>query len=261
MTPSPECDRQRAIRRRYCKRLFDLAGALLALLLTSPLCISALIAVWIHDRRNPIFVSNRVGLHGRTFRFYKIRTMVPGAHANEVDTTIAGDCRVTAVGTWIRSWKLDELPQFVHVIKGEMSLVGPRPNVFREVVLYTPEERGLLEIEPGITDFASIVFADLGSALADAPDPNIAYNQLVRPWKSRLGLHYVKCRSVALDAKLVLYTMTALMLRQWTLRKLSRELRKTGAPEDLWRFVLRDTPLRPQPPPGSDSVVTSRSSH
>jgi lipopolysaccharide/colanic/teichoic acid biosynthesis glycosyltransferase len=240
------------------KRLFDLGGALLALLLTLPLSTVALLAVWLYDRRNPLFVSERIGLRGEVLRFLKIRTMTPGASASGVDTTIAGDPRITPVGRWIRAWKIDELPQFVHVIAGDMSLVGPRPNVAREVVLYTQEERGLLAVPPGITDFASIVFADLAAVLANAADPNIAYNQLVRPWKSRLGLHYVQHRSLGLDVRLVFYTVSVLFARRWTLIRLSQELRRTGAPEDLCRFVLRDAPLEPVPPPGSDVIVTTR---
>ncbi len=240
------------------KRLFDLTTALAAFLLSSPLFVAAIVAVWLYDRRNPFFVSERVGLHGRPMRFLKIRTMTPGANSNAVDTTVQGDPRVTPVGRWIRAVKLDELPQLLHVIAGSMSLVGPRPNVAREVALYTHEERRLLTVAPGVTDFASIVFADLASALANAADANIAYNQLVRPWKSRLGLHYVDHGSVAVDIRLVFYTVTALVARQWTLRRLSDLLRSTRAPEDLCRFVLRDAPLTPLPPPGADSIVTSR---
>src|SRR2546421_9553898 len=133
--------------------------------------------------------------------------MVPHA-SSTVDTTVAGDPRITPVGKYIRATKLDELPQFVHVLSGRMSLIGPRPNVPREVELYTAEERELLSVRPGITDIASIVFADLADALADASDPNIAYNQLVRPWKSRLGLHYVRSASFGNDVRIICYTVS-----------------------------------------------------
>jgi lipopolysaccharide/colanic/teichoic acid biosynthesis glycosyltransferase len=224
-----------------------------------PLLAIAAAAVWLYDRESPWYISERVGWRGRPFRFLKIRTMVPQASSSAVDTTVAGDPRVTPVGRFIRALKLDELPQFLHVLTGRMSMVGPRPNVPREVALYTPEERGLLTVRPGITDIASIVFADLGNALAHVSDPNIGYNQLVRPWKSRLGLHYVRSASFADDVCIVCYTVSVLFARRWTLARLSSLLRRSGAPEDLCRFVLRDQPLRPMPPPGADTIVTSRS--
>jgi len=240
------------------KRSFDLVTASCALLLTLPPLLLSMAAVWLYDRASPLYICERVGLAGRPFRFVKIRTMVPRASANAVDTTVAGDPRVTAVGRLIRALKFDELPQFLHVLTGRMSMVGPRPNVPREVALYTSAERGLLAVRPGITDIASIVFADLAHALGEAADPNIAYNQLVRPWKSRLGLHYVRCASLANDLRIISYTVSVLFARRWTLGRVSSLLCRTGAPADLCRFVLREEPLRPVPPPGADAIVTSR---
>jgi lipopolysaccharide/colanic/teichoic acid biosynthesis glycosyltransferase len=241
------------------KRTLDLLAAGSALLLTLPVSMAAVAAVWLCDGANPLYVSERVGRHGRPFRFLKIRTMVPYAAASAVDTTVAGDPRVTRVGRCIRALKLDELPQLLHVLSGRMSMVGPRPNVPREVALYTPEERALLAVRPGITDLSSIVFADLGDALREAADPNIAYNQLVRPWKSRLGLHYVRSASLGNDVRIIFYTVSVLCARRWTLGRLSALLRRSGAPADLSRFVLREEPLRPASPPGADAIVTSRS--
>jgi len=241
------------------KRPLDLLGASLALLLTSPLLLFALLSVWLSDGASPLYVSERIGLNGQPFRFLKIRTMIPRAAASGVDTTVASDPRITSAGRWIRALKLDELPQFVHVLSGRMSMVGPRPNVPREVALYTAEERGLLTVRPGITDVASIVFADLAGALQDAADPNVAYNQLVRPWKSRLGLHYVHCASLGADLRIFFFTVTVLFARRWTLQRVAVLLHNTGATEDLCRFVLREEPLRPLPPPGASEIVTSRS--
>lgn len=241
------------------KRLLDLLGAGCALVISSPVLLVAAAAVWVYDLHKPWYISLRVGWRAVPFRFIKVRTMVPDAAASALDTTVAGDTRLTPVGRLVRALKVDELPQFLHVLSGRMSMVGPRPNVPREVALYTSEERGLLAVRPGITDIASIVFADLGDALAHAADPNIAYNQLVRPWKSRLGLHYVRCASLSNDLRIICYTITVLVARRWTLGRLSMLLRRSGAPEDLCRFVLRDAPLRPTPPPGADAIVTSRS--
>lgn len=250
-----------AIGPRSCypgQRVFDIAAAAAALLLTLPLSLLALAAVWLSDGGNPLYVSERVGWHGQQFRFLKIRTMVSQASVSAVDTTVAGDPRVTAVGRWVRALKLDELPQLLHVLSGRMSMVGPRPNVRREVALYTAAERDLLTVRPGITDIASIVFADLADALGGVTDPNIAYNQLVRPWKSRLALHYLHCVTLGNDVRIICYTVTAMVARRYTLRRLSGLLHRTGAPEDLCRFVLREQPLRPTPPPGSETIVTSR---
>jgi lipopolysaccharide/colanic/teichoic acid biosynthesis glycosyltransferase len=241
------------------KRLLDFLCTIVALLLSAPLLLLAVIAVFVYDWRSPWYISERVGRQGIPFRFVKIRTMVPQASVSAVDTTIAGDPRITPVGRLIRAAKLDELPQFLHVLSGSMSIVGPRPNVAREVVLYTAEERALLSVSPGITDLASIVFADLGDALAGVADPNIAYNQLVRPWKSRLGLHYVQHAKLSDDLRIICYTVTVLFARKWTLQRVSALLRRAGASDELCEFVLRKHPLKPLAPPGAEAIVMSRS--
>ena len=240
------------------KRPFDLIGGALGLIVTSPLIVLALLLVALGDGRNPLYVSERIGRHGRSFRFIKIRTMIPNAAASRVDTTIAGDARLLPAGKLIRRFKLDELPQFWHVLRGEMSLVGPRPNVPREVALYTQEERRLLEVRPGITDFSSIVFADLAEVLANSADANIAYNQLVRPWKSELGLHYLQNMSLWQDFKLTLYTVSSMFARRWTLRRIVQDLRAGGARQELCELATRTHPLAPRPPPGGTAIVTSR---
>ena len=240
------------------KRGIDLVVGFGCALIAAPLVLLICLLVWLGDRRNPLFISERVGRCGRVFRFIKIRTMVPGANRNAVDTTIAGDPRVLPLGNFIRALKFDELPQFWHVLTGDMSLVGPRPNVPREVAIYTAVERGLLEARPGITDYSSIVFADLADVLSGSADANISYSQLVRPWKSRLGLHYVATMTPLGDLRLVLYTVTAMFWREWTLGRIARDLERSGAPADLTRFARRHDPLVPLPPPGADALVTSR---
>jgi lipopolysaccharide/colanic/teichoic acid biosynthesis glycosyltransferase len=240
------------------KRALDLLVGSACFLIAAPIVALLCILVWLGDGHNPLFVSARVGRGGRVFRFIKIRTMVPNANRNAVDTTIAGDPRVLPIGKLIRALKFDELPQFWHVLTGEMSLVGPRPNVPREVAIYTPVERGLLGVRPGITDYSSIVFADLGEVLAGAADANIAYNQLVRPWKSRLGLHYVESMTPGGDLRLIMYTVTAILWREWTLGRIARDLERSNAPAELVRFARRHDALVPLPPPGADAPVTSR---
>ena len=176
-----------------------------------------------------------------------------------VDSTLADDPRITGIGHFIRKFKLDEFTQLWNVLKGDMSLVGPRPNVKRETDLYTDVEKELLDVKPGITDFSSIVFSDENDILKDSKDPDIDYNQLIRPWKSRLGLLYVEHRSFLLDCALVLLTVVALFSREKALWGVNRLLMLLDAPADAIRVSKRKDVLVPFPPPGLDSVVTSRS--
>jgi lipopolysaccharide/colanic/teichoic acid biosynthesis glycosyltransferase len=240
------------------KRLIDFTAALAGLLLASPLLIPVMIAVWLQDYHSPFYIAPRVGRGGRLFPMVKLRSMVVNADKSGVDSTGAADKRITAVGRFIRRYKLDELTQLWNVLVGDMSLVGPRPNVKRETDLYTSVEQKLLTMRPGITDFASIVFADEGDILADKPDPDLAYNQLIRPWKSRLGIFYVEQQTVFLDLRLCALTIKAIANRNGALASVSRLLRTMDAPSDLTRIASRVDPLVPLPPPGSNQVVMSR---
>ena len=154
--------------------------------------------------------------------------------------------------------KFDELLQFVNVLKGEMSVVGPRPQLRREAALYTPVERKLFNVRPGITDFSSIVFSDLERIVAPEPDPDIAYNQLVRPWKSRLGLVYVEKHSLAVDVAVIALTVLNAVWRRGTLMLISAILRRLDADPEVAAVARRERKLTPAPPPGSDAIVTSR---
>ena len=188
----------------------------------------------------------------------KFRSMVKNADRAGIDSTSANDQRITGIGRFIRRLKIDELPQLWNVAKGDMSLVGPRPNVVREVDLYTAEERHLLDARPGITDLASIVFADEGDILADKPDPDIAYNQLIRPGKSRLGLFYVDNRTTLMDLRILRLTVTNSLNRERALQAVSTLLGRAGAPDDLVRLATREDDLVAAPPPGADAIVTTR---
>jgi lipopolysaccharide/colanic/teichoic acid biosynthesis glycosyltransferase len=242
----------------WLKRLFDVAASLLGLLLASPVLLPTMFLVWRQDGHSPFYIAPRVSSGGGLFRMVKLRSMVKGADRSGVDSTKANDMRITAVGHFIRRYKLDELTQLWNVLLGDMSIVGPRPNVKRETDLYTPVEQGLLRIRPGITDFASIVFADEGEILAPYPDPDLAYNQLIRPWKSRLGLFYVEHRSFMLDIRLCMLTAWCIVDRAGALRRVAKRLQVLGAEEALVRVALRKDALRPTPPPGAASVVTAR---
>jgi lipopolysaccharide/colanic/teichoic acid biosynthesis glycosyltransferase len=240
------------------KRLFDIVASALGLLAASPVLLPVMLLVWWQDKHSPFYVAGRVGKGGREFRMVKLRSMVVNADKTGVDSTGANDKRITPVGHFIRRFKLDELTQLWNVLMGDMSMVGPRPNVKRETDLYTPAERRLLEVKPGITDVASIVFSDEGDILADQADPDIAYNQLIRPGKSMLGLFYIEHRSFLVDVRLCWLTAIAIISRRRGLDGVQALLRGLGAGADLLRIAARNEPLIPLPPPGGDHVVTSR---
>src|SRR3979409_1917469 len=176
---------------RALKRAVDVAASSVGLLLASPLLLIACASIWVEDRHSPFYVAPRIGQRGRTFRMVKLRSMTVRADRTGVDSTAQDDPRITRVGRVLRRFKLDEGSQLWNVLRGDMSMVGPRPQVARDVRLYTAVERHLLDAPPGITDFASIVFADEGAVLEGSSDPDLLYNQIIRPWKSRLGLHYI----------------------------------------------------------------------
>lgn len=234
------------------KRLFDFIVSGTLLLFLAPFLILIAAAIFLYDFHSPLYIAERVGKQGRPFRIVKLRSMVVNADKTGVTSTSAMDSRITPVGRYVRALKLDELMQFWNVFKGEMSLVGPRPNVASDVKLYTALERGLLAVRPGITDFASIVFADEGEILKPHGDANKAYNELIRPWKNRLALFYLDNPSLFLDIKLVLITALAVISRERALDAVVGELRKLNAPEELVQVSRRIEPLEPSLPPGWD---------
>lgn len=240
------------------KRMFDVVFSFIALGLAMPVLIPIMVLTWIQDFHFPVYASHRIGKGGRHFLFFKIRTMVPDESLTLVDTTTARDPRITAFGHLVRAYKLDELPQFVNVLRGHMSIVGPRPNVKRETDLYTEAERKLLSVKPGITDMASIMFSNLAERLSESKDPNLDYNQLIRPWKSRLGLLYVENQSFWLDLEVVGLTAVSFISRSGAVMGVAKILRRIGAPDEVQQIVLGERTLSPYPPPGSDQVVMSR---
>lgn len=231
---------------------------MVGLVLATPILLPVIFLVWWQDRNSPFYIAPRVGKNGRPFMMVKLRSMVINADKLCVDSTSTSDKRITAIGRFIRCYKLDEVTQLWNVFKGDMSLVGPRPNVKRETDLYTAIERRLLEVNPGITDISSIVFSDEGDILKDQEDPDITYNQLIRPGKSALGLLYIENQSVWLDIKLCILTVIAILSRERALTSLQDIMKDINAPEDLRQLAQRRLPLVPRPPPGSDRIVTSR---
>ncbi|CAE6695116.1 Exopolysaccharide production protein ExoY [Nitrospira defluvii] len=192
------------------KRLCDVLVASVLLLLLSPLLlVIALVITW--SDGGPVFYrAPRVGLRGQSFRMLKFRTMVQHADRLGGPSTPDGDPRVTPIGRWLRKHKLDELPQLFNVCGGTMSLVGPRPEVQHYVDLYSEEERVILTVRPGLTDWASLWNIDEGALLKGSPDPEKVYLETIRPVKLRLQLAYVRQRSFGTDLRILLHTAIAL---------------------------------------------------
>jgi lipopolysaccharide/colanic/teichoic acid biosynthesis glycosyltransferase len=237
------------------KRWFDFLAALVGLaLLAVPLALIAL-AIWIEDRESPFFCGQRVARGGGDFRMVKFRTMIPNAWKSGVNSTAAGDRRITRVGGLLRKAKLDELPQLWNVLKGDMSLVGPRPQVRTDANLYTSEERKMLLIRPGITDLASIVFADEGEILSGSADPDLLYNQIIRPWKSRLALLYAERRTLLNDLQILFLTLLSAASRERALRGVLAILKSWGADPLLLSMASRTTTLAPWPAPGASEIA------
>ncbi len=193
------------------KRLFDLAITIPGVLVLSPLLLA--VALWVKwDSPGPVlFRQLRVGKGGRLFQVLKFRTMGVGAEAKGPKITVDRDSRITRSGTFMRRHKLDELPQLINVLKGEMSLVGPRPEVPEYVEKYPPHVRDVvLSIAPGITDLASIRFKDEMALLAGVSDPEKTYVEEILPQKLDIYQQYVLERSLWLDMRLICRTFTAI---------------------------------------------------
>jgi lipopolysaccharide/colanic/teichoic acid biosynthesis glycosyltransferase len=195
------------------KRTIDLILAMLGVILLSPV-LTAVALLIRFDSRGPIFYRGvRIGRYGKPFRIFKFRTMVEDAEKLGGASTPEDDPRVTRIGRFLRKYKLDELPQILNVISGEMSLVGPRPQVLWAVKLYTQEERTILNVRPGITDYASVRFRDEGEILRGSANPDKDYLEKIHPEKMRLSLEYVRKQSLWLDCKILLKTVGAVVLR------------------------------------------------
>ena len=240
------------------KRIFDITFSSLGLIIVIPLITPFIFLIWLQDFENPFYIADRVGLNFKKFKIIKLRSMIVKADKSKVDSTSANDPRITKVGAIIRKLKLDELTQLFNVFKGEMSFVGPRPNVERETNLYSNKEKELLKVKPGITDFASIVFSDESEILKGYQNPDIAYNQLIRPRKNFLALTYIKNKSITLDIKIILLTIFAFINKRKTLSLIVRILRSYETPEEIIGMARRNNKLTPMAPPGLKDIIYSR---
>jgi lipopolysaccharide/colanic/teichoic acid biosynthesis glycosyltransferase len=195
------------------KRLFDLLVSFCGLALLSPVLLYVALAIRREDGGPVFYRGERTGRGGRSFRIFKFRTMVVDAEKLGAASTADDDPRITRAGRRLRKYKLDELPQLINVLTGDMSLVGPRPEVKRYTDLYAGEEKAILSVRPGITDWASIWNSDEGALLAGQADPDRYYEEHIRPEKIRLQLRYVRERSFRTDVRILLETLRVILRR------------------------------------------------
>ncbi len=195
------------------KRTFDMVASLLALSLLLPMMLVLALAVALTSPGGASFRQVRVGRHGRPFELLKFRSMRPGSEARGQITVGERDPRITGVGHFLRRTKLDELPQLINILMGDMSVVGPRPEVPKYVALYSPEQRAVLTVRPGLTSLASIAYINENEVLGRSADPERTYVDEVMPAKLALDLKYVREQSVMLDMTIIARTALRLFSR------------------------------------------------
>ena len=192
-------------------RFFDLLFSFLGLIVLSPFFLLMALLIAADSRGGVFYCQTRVGKNGKDFRLYKFRTMASGSDKKGLITVGAKDARITKVGYFLRKYKLDELPQLINVLKGEMSLVGPRPEVRKYVEMYTPEQRRVLSVRPGITDYASIEYVDENRILGEAEDPDKAYIEKIMPDKIRYNMRYIEHKGVGEYFKIIFLTFWSIV--------------------------------------------------
>ncbi len=189
------------------KRLFDIVCSFFGLVILSPLFIFLSLWVGLSSRGGVFYKQQRVGLNGRNFTLYKFRSMATGSDKKGLLTVGGKDSRITKAGYFIRKYKLDELPQLFNVLKGDMSFVGPRPEVRKYVDMYSEEQRRVLSVRPGITDIASMKYRNENDLLAKAENPEQYYIDVIMPDKLALNLNYIDTRNFFRDIKLIFRTI------------------------------------------------------
>jgi lipopolysaccharide/colanic/teichoic acid biosynthesis glycosyltransferase len=239
------------------KRSFDVVTAFTGLLIFSPILLAITLAIWLQDYGSPFYIAPRAARGGGFFEMIKFRSMVVNADKIGGSTTAATDRRITPIGRFVRSYKIDEIIQLWNVLRGDMSLVGPRPQALADARLYTTAESRMLTVRPGITDGASIVFADEGEILRGSRDADLLYNRIIRPWKSRLALAYMDHQSFWTDLWIVLLTFIVIVSRPAALRSVGKLLRGWKIDPLVIRIAARQSPLVPYPPPGAAEVVNT----
>lgn len=193
------------------KRIFDILFSFHLLLFLFPFLLIVALLIKFYDWGPVFYKAPRVGKNGKVFKMYKFRSMVMNADKIGPSSTTRTDPRITPMGRFLRKTKLDEIPQFINVLIGNMSIVGPRPDVKQFTDMFTPEEQAILSVKPGITDYASIWNSDEAKILEGAEDPDKAYMELIWPEKKRLQLKYVKEHSFRADIRIIILTLRAIL--------------------------------------------------
>jgi lipopolysaccharide/colanic/teichoic acid biosynthesis glycosyltransferase len=189
------------------KRIFDLISALIGMLVLLPILFGIWLLIVMNSRGGGFYRQVRVGKNGSNFKLWKFRTMSLGADKGSLLTVGGRDPRITSVGYYLRKYKLDELPQLINVILGNMSLVGPRPEVRKYVDLYSPEQLLVLSVKPGITDYASIQYSNENELLAQSLNPEQTYIQEIMPAKLNLNLKYIQEQNLRVDIAIIVKTI------------------------------------------------------
>lgn len=187
-------------------RVLDIFFSFLGIVILSPVLLILYLAICLESKGGGIYSQSRIGQFGHVFKLYKFRSMRVGADKGSL-ITIGDDNRITKSGKFIRKYKLDELPQLLNVLKGDMSLVGPRPEVAKYVNLYTKEQRKVLDVRPGITDYASIAYADENHILEQSDNPEKTYIEQIMPDKIKLNMQYINNHTVKEYFKIIFLTL------------------------------------------------------
>jgi len=189
-------------------RIFDILLATLGLVILSPLLIFVYVAIVLESRGGGFYRQERTGRYGKPFRLIKFRSMYVNADKHGLITVGGHDNRITRVGYYIRKYKIDELPQLINVVKGDMSIVGPRPEVKKYTDLYTEEQRKILDVRPGITDYASIKYVDENEILGTSDNPERTYIEHIMPDKIKLNMIYISQNGIKEYFKIIFLTLT-----------------------------------------------------
>lgn len=192
-------------------RFFDILFSLLGLIVLSPLLLIVYILIRLESPGGGFYCQTRVGKDGKDFRLYKFRSMRTGSDKKGLITVGGHDARITRMGYFVRRYKIDELPQLLNVLKGDMSLVGPRPEVRKYVDLYNEEQRRILAVRPGVTDYASIEYVDENVLLGDADDPDRMYVEQIMPDKIRLNMRYIEHHTLGEYFKIIWLTAKSII--------------------------------------------------
>jgi lipopolysaccharide/colanic/teichoic acid biosynthesis glycosyltransferase len=191
----------------FAKRLFDILFSIIGLLILAPFFIIISLIIMLESRGGIFYLQSRVGLKNIDFKLYKFRTMYIDSDKKGLITIGMRDSRITQVGFYLRKYKIDELPQLLNVLFGTMSFVGPRPEVRKYVDKYTDTQMQVLQVKPGITDYASIEYSNENELLGNSNEPELLYINTIMPHKLDLNLKYIKNQGLITDFKLILRTI------------------------------------------------------